>query len=700
MRKILLTILIVLVVLVGAVIALPFVLPTSIIKAQLEQAVASATGREFRIAGDLTPTFWPPLSVHASDVSLANPEWANAPDLVKLGSLDAEIDVLAYLRGVIAINRFVLDAPEVNLEVAEDGRQSWAFDTGGEQETTDAGDSEPAEPSEAQAVVLGDIRIENGTITYDDRQNGMQRRAENVRLALSQTEAGGPLAITGGLESSGKPLELTGEVTQPQALAEGNDSPLKLNLTAPGTTFAFTGVASGAGPGLVGDVNLDMPGIRELADWAGQPIDAPAGTIERLSFTGKVDANPSRASVSGMQLGFDDITATGDVAADLSAARPRITGQIDVGPLNLDPYRPPEEQGEPPLAAEPEGGDQAQQGWPTDPLNLPLPLPVDSDLTVNLTSLQATPVQLGSSRLTLQSDATNTAFRVEGLEAYRGTVDLDAAAKTEGSTPPAFTVNLNAQQLDMLPILQSFAGFDRLAGSGNARAALTTGGASVRDLVQGLNGDAEVRMRDGAIRGVNLAALFRGLATLNLDPNAGQAQQTDFAELGGTFRIANGIVQNDDLALRAPVIRLSGAGRVDLPSQSLDYTVRPEIASTLEGQDATNEANLALGVPVKITGPWSSPSYQLDLGGELTSAFSNPDQLRQAAEGILSDPDQRGALQDQLRNLGGGGDELEGALRGLLGGGNSSDESGSGRNDNEGGGGTRQLLEGLGRSLR
>lgn len=705
MRKILLTLLILVVVLVGAVVALPFVLPTSVIKAQAEQAVTDATGRAFRIAGDLTPTFWPPLSVRANDVTLANPEWANAPDLVRFGSLDAEIDVLAYLQGVISIKRFVLEAPEVNLEVAEDGRQSWAFDSGeppAEPAESSAGGAEA--PAEPQAIVLGDIRIENGTVNYNDRQNGLQRRAENVRLALSQTEAGGPLAITGGLESGGKPLELSGEISEPQALADGNDSPLNLNLSAPGTTFAFTGVASGAGPTVAGDVNLDVPGIRELADWAGQPIDAPAGTVERLSFTGRVDANPNRASVDGMQLGFDDITATGNVAADLAPARPRVTGQIDVGPLNLDPYRPPEDQGEPPLATEPEGGEPAQpQGWPTDPLDLPLPLPVDSDLTINLTSIQAAPVELGSGRVTLQSDAVNTALRIGGLQAYRGTVDLDASARREGDAQPAFNVNLNAQQLDMLPILQSFASFDRLAGTGNVRAALTTGGNSVRDIVQALNGDAEVRMRDGAIRGINLAALFRSLATLSLDSSAGEAQQTDFAELGGTFQIANGIVQNDDLALNAPVVRLTGAGRVDLPQQALDYTVRPEIANTLQGQDATSQANLALGVPVKITGPWSAPSYQLDLGGELTSAFNNPEQLRQAAEGILSDPEKRGALQDQLENLG-TSENLEGAVRGLLGGGDSNespsnDNNDSGGNDG-GGGGARELLEGLGRSLR
>ena len=82
--------------------------------------------------------------------------------------------------------------------------------------------------------------------------------------------------------------------------------------------------------------------------------------------------------------------------------------------------------------------------------------------------------------------------------------------------------------------------FDRVEGTANAKLAVTTQGGSQRQLVSALNGSGQVQFLNGAIRGINLAAMLRNVASAFLDPNAQKTQKTDFAELGGTYVIQTG----------------------------------------------------------------------------------------------------------------------------------------------------------------
>src|SRR5690606_13557484 len=96
---------------------------------------------------------------------------------------------------------------------------------------------------------------------------------------------------------------------------------------------------------------------------------------------------------------------------------------------------------------------------------------------------------------------------------------------------------------------------------------------------------------------------------------SGSMQKTDFAELSGTFTVRNGILHNDDLKLLNPFVRLSGAGDVDLPQQTVNYRLEPQLVATTEGQGGSDASGI--GVPILVTGPWDNLSYAPDLAGAL-----------------------------------------------------------------------------------
>ena len=319
--------------------------------------------------------------------------------------------------------------------------------------------------------------------------------------------------------------------------------------------------------------------------------------------------------------------------------------------------------------AEPATDGQAggADGWPTEPLNPPLPLPLDLDLELTMNSLREARLETGPGRFLIQADAGRTSLEIAELALYGGSATGVAAVTSDA--PLKVEASLDATGIELRPVLQGVADVDYLEGTGSLRLAIDGAGDSVATLVESLDGDGAVLVRDGAILGINVAATIRQVMTLGVESAATQPQRTDFAEAGGTFRIEQGIVRNDDFNLRAPVLRIEGAGEVALPPRTLDYRLTPHVASTLQGQDAGGEPDLRLGVPLVIEGAWASPSVRLDLGGGLSGDITDPTELAETVARLAADPANLEALKgmfdgDAPGSLGGALEQLPGVLGG------------------------------------
>ena len=110
---------------------------------------------------------------------------------------------------------------------------------------------------------------------------------------------------------------------------------------------------------------------------------------------------------------------------------------------------------------------------------------------------------------------------------------------------------------------------------------------------------------------------MRGLTTGILSGwQENAAEKTDFATLGASFKIAKGQAQTADLRLAGPLVRMTGAGTVDLPGKTLKFRVDPQLVASLEGQGGKTDLQ-GLGVPIMIAGPWAKPSIYPDIEGIL-----------------------------------------------------------------------------------
>ena len=85
-----------------------------------------ATGRQVTFGEPFRLRAWPPVTITAADIRVANADWGKADELARVEALDARIDLLAFWRdNRVEVDRLMVTRPQLNLEVGEDGRQNW-----------------------------------------------------------------------------------------------------------------------------------------------------------------------------------------------------------------------------------------------------------------------------------------------------------------------------------------------------------------------------------------------------------------------------------------------------------------------------------------------------------------------------------------------------------------------------------------------
>jgi AsmA protein len=142
-------------------------------------------------------------------------------------------------------------------------------------------------------------------------------------------------------------------------------------------------------------------------------------------------------------------------------------------------------------------------------------------------------------------------------------------------------------------------------------------GKTVNGMKQSLAGTARLQLRDGAIKGINIAEVLRkaktALSSQQAKAQAAETQKTDFSELSASFAIKNGVAHNEDLDVKAPLFRISGKGDIDIAHSKIDYVTKAAVVATTKGQGGKDLEQLAgLTVPVHLTGPLDNMKYDVD----------------------------------------------------------------------------------------
>jgi AsmA protein len=632
MKKLLIGIAVIVVLVIAAAIIVPFLIPVDTYKGELVAAVKQSTGRDLKINGKTSFSLFPNLAVEADDVALSNPPGATSPNMATFSALQMQLKLLPLLSRRVELDKLVLVNPVIALEVGKDGKPNWQFAAAAPPAAGAPATPQPAPPAAAppassssmlSGLSLADVRLENGKISYLDQRSGQSLSFDQITMKVSLPNLDSPLTADGSAVYRGQKLALSVNLANPRAFLGGKSSAAKLGLQSTPIAFSFSGnVAGSTPPKLDGAVDLNIPSLRNLAQWAGTPLQMPGTGFGPLAISGKASVAGPKITFTDAKLSLDQINATGEVALDSAGARPAVKGTLAVDKLDLNPYLPPETAGKPAASsgggAAPGGGPSApaakSAGWSDQPIDVAPLKSADVDFALSCNSLVYRKIQVGRSALGLHLVNGRLEADLTQLQLYQGTGKGKVVLDGSGAVP-GIEADFDLSRVQMEPLLKAAINNDRLIADGAFTVAVTGHGKSEREIVGALDGKGNFNLANGKIKGVNLVAMVKNIGSAF---QAGASDETNFGSLTGTYTIQNGILRNNDLQLKSGEVPMTGAGTVDLPRRTVDYKLTPRLAG-------------AVAVPVIVKGPWDNLSYQPDLAG----IVGNPQELlKGGAQGV------------------------------------------------------------------
>jgi AsmA protein len=593
-------------VLVLAVLLFIVFFPKDLAVREAERRIEEATERDLVLGGNVELTFWPALGFSVENVSLSNPEGFDSP--ARRGGAEAAdvpfitadrivfaVAVMPLLRGDIQVKTLIFDGANVQLRAKEDGTANWTFPT----------EEEAQDEFTLEDLRLDDVQLNNSMIAFEGADGGAPLVLGDVDATLALDSLEHPARLQAALDYREERLNIEAMVGSPRAVLEKRETIMEAQLRSGPLNADFNGTFDAATGALRGALEANGDSLRRLAGWFGSPMAEGRG-FGAYSFTGQMAREGETTTLTDARIRLDDINANGNLTLiNQEGGRLRVNGALNAPALDLNTYLPaPAQQG-----AE---GVEVDQGWSNDPLDLTGLRALDADLNLTLGSLRFqrmsfTDVALG---LRLANGAADA--RLTRISLYGGGGTARLIADGSGSVPRV-AVELDAQNIQAETLLRDAIGFDKIVGRGRLRASLVGVGASQAAIMRSLRGSASFNFNDGQYKGVNLAQMARTLQSFASGQAASsQGGATDFAELSSTFTVADGVAATDNLRMLNPYVRLDGQGLINIGSQTIDMRLAPRAVNTAQGQGG--DATIAgLGVPFRVSGPWSRVSFRVAL---------------------------------------------------------------------------------------
>jgi AsmA protein len=433
-----------------------------------------------------------------------------------------------------------------------------------------------------------------------------------------------------------------------------SSSQLAMRLSGKKDGKAIEGTASVA---MSADLDKQLIELPRLAIQLALPTD---GGSLALKGDGNASVNLAKKNLVTHLKGSLDASAFTARIGMASFSPAALSFDIGIDRLDLDRY-----QSRPPAAA-PQPGKTQVAAADDKPLDLSALKSLQADGTLRIGAFKIR--NLSGTNLRADLHARNGEARVNPVSAdlYGGRLSGDMLVAA--ASPARFSMRQNLAGINLGPLLKDFTGKNTLEGRGSVQLDLSGSGDTVARIKRGLNGTARLELKDGAVRGINVAQVIRnakstiGAIRGNETPQTGtssESDKTDFSELTASARITNGIARNDDMLIKSPLLRIGGAGEVDVGADKLDYLVKATVVSTLQGQGGPELESLkGLTVPVKLSGPFNAIQWKIDfagMAGELArqKVDEKKEEVRSKAQKAIDEQKDkaREKLQDKLKGL-------------------------------------------------
>jgi len=544
----------------------------------LKARIEAATGYQLTKMGHVGLRIWPGLKVVAEDIALDKADDPSGLNRLTIDRIDADVPLSALWSGRGDVSEVVVSGPVLYQPLFRKRLPARPVQA-----------SAGAKPEGSSDGSIDRIRIVGGEVAFARQRGQVDNRLAGIDAEVIMRE--NTVTVTGSA-ADGITFEFRSADRREQSqtipldfvmqFPDLSDSPLKgrADLKASGSTVTFSAVAATFGDSAIS-------GKAEV-DASNKPFISLNLNVERLRLPAPAlagDLNPqgwSRTSFNSDWLNYvdADIRLAGSEAklGTMGFASVAATARLENGVLRMNLADGKPEAGQ---SSAPAGGRMGQD---------------------------------------------NTGGADKG--GVNATITLDVSGEK-----PGISIRSTLKDIAALPLLESVAGFDRIEGRLQASIAVDSHGHNQQAVMSNLQGVVSLDFRDGAVRGINIAQLIRSLTSNPQGSQQSGTQKTDLSQLSASFSIDKGRAVTSDLKLIGPIVRVTGAGTVDLGAREMALRVEPTLVMTLEGQGRGSEPG-GFGMPLMISGLWSNLHIHPDVPGMLNSPEA-VDTLEQIGAGLF-----------------------------------------------------------------
>ena len=572
-------------------------IPSGFLTSAIQARVERETGYRLTIAGSTRIGLWPSLNVNISDVTLEKPGDRDASNRLTVGRVHALMTLASVWSGEPHITELRIERPVVYAPLLRERTRAI---------NAPAKPAAPSADASASPLAIDRVTVSDGAIVLSNPRDRVENRIEAIN---AEATIGGDRKITvaGNARAGEHPLKFVINATAPVPPMERQNIPVELTLEAPSA------------------------------------LQAP------LSARAEVRLNGSMVMINGVSGALGDSAFNGWASVDV-ASKPLVKVDLDFQRLNVATKAPAAS------GSQESQGSKDSQGsnpWSNASIDVNGLNYVDAQVRISAAELNIGQARFAPVAIEAAIGGGVLKASFPNLGAYGGQVSGQLTVDASSGSP-GYALSSDLVGVRALPLLSSAADFDKIDGKLQAKIAVRSSGASQRAIMSNLGGTVFANFQDGAIRGINVAQMIRSLTSGTLSGwQEGREQSTDLTQLSASFRIEKGQATSSDLSLVGPLVRMTGAGTIDLAAKTLAFRVEPKLVMTTEGQGRVGDP-VGLGIPVVIDGPWSEPRIYPDMAGILDNPDAAYARLKEMGKGLFGPSGGFGGLGG-LSGLGGSG---------------------------------------------
>lgn len=646
---------------VAAGVVVGFVIDPNDYRARIEQAAEQSAGIELKINGDIGWSFFPWLGLEVQDINLRYP---GQPELAQLEQAQLSVKLLPLLGAKVEMSDIQVNGIELSLVSTADGNNWTAPDTQAAEETATAEDQDTTVAGGATPLSSFDIEsltLSNAHLQYVDEVANSRIEVRDLNLKSGRLMPGSPIPIEFSasvhqFQNDAETLSAHAELSTDAMLdlssqhyqLHGLEGELTLNSAALGTqpltlTLAANlnlslndeqlslglqklaianlesqGQISVTGfqqPTITGELRIADFNLKQLLQQLGQsvPVTADSAALTRLGMSAVLNGPANSLTLNPLTLLLDDTEFNGSASLNLQTLAQSLT--LSGGRLDADRYLPPADSSDTGTATASQNSTAGSATWskeeiiPLEPLQA-----LDLDAVLDLEQLQVAGLEINQPGITVNAHDGLVRLSRINADLYSGTL-RNSATLDARQTPLKLSSDINVNSVQIGEALTALSGEAPITGSLDTQASLTAQGQSLHAIINSLNGSASFKASDGVIEGISMAqTLCQGINNVaSLGINSEQVDEsTPFATIGGSFKIVNGVISNQDLSAALDALSLTGRGSVDLPQTALDYRLGLTITSNLFNETCSINNRLeGVEFPVNCKGSFDTDPAQL-----------------------------------------------------------------------------------------